>query len=741
MRLVVVSNRLPYTVKESEGRLKFKPSSGGLVTGVGAYLDSLKNSSENQDYLWVGWPGGAVSAGQREELKKKAVTEYASYPVFLSEKEMEDFYEGFCNKTIWPLFHYFPSYALYDESYWTQYKKVNQAFCDALMEVLKPDDVIWIHDYHLMLLPKLIKDRMPNASIGFFLHIPFPSYEIYRLLPRNWRREILEGLLGADLVGFHTQDYTQYFHRCVARILGHEQNMGRIYTEERIVRADTFPMGIDYKRFHEAAENPEVLKEKAGLRKAFSAEKIILSIDRLDYSKGIINRLKGYENFLERNAGWHKKAILSLILVPSRSGVEHYQQMKRQIDESVGKINGRFGCANWAPISYQYTSLPFNSIVALYAASDVALVTPLRDGMNLIAKEYVASKTNGKGVLILSEMAGAAKELCEAVIINPNHKEEIADALKEALEMPSEEQIRRNQVMQKRLECYDVIRWGRDYMSELSSVKEEQKTFETKLLNERLKETLIEDYGKAKNRLILLDYDGVLTPFTPSPDEAAPSKETLHTLNIIAKDPANKLVIISGRDRKTLGEWFEDTDIDIVAEHGVWIREKKEWTIAKPLSKEWKNKLQAILARYVDRVPGSFIEEKEYALAWHYRKADADLASIRAKELSDNLLSMTANIDLQVLQGNRVVEVRNAGINKGSAAIHYVANKDYEYILAIGDDWTDEDMFKALPSTAYTLKVGMNPSHARYNIHNCREVQRLLESLTRTDSSRTGEIN
>jgi trehalose 6-phosphate synthase/phosphatase len=272
--------------------------------------------------------------------------------------------------------------------------------------------------------------------------------------------------------------------------------------------------------------------------------------------------------------------------------------------------------------------------------------------------------------------------------------------------------------------------------------KEEQKTFETKLLNERLKETLIGDYMKAKKRLILLDYDGVLTPFTPAPEAAAPNKETLYLLDKLAKDPANELVIISGRDRKTLGEWFENIDIEIVAEHGVWIRGKnKEWAISRPLNKDWKNKLQTILARYVDRVPGSFIEEKEYALAWHYRKADVDLASLRAKELTDNLLSMTANIDLQVLQGNKVVEVRNAGINKGSAAIHYVANKEYDYIMAVGDDWTDEDMFKALPATAYTLKVGMNPSHARYNIHNCREVQKLLESLTRIDNSRPGEIN
>jgi trehalose 6-phosphate synthase/phosphatase len=730
MRLVIVSNRLPYTISERDGTLFFEKSAGGLATGLGSYLEQLGKTAKNCDYLWIGWPGMEVAEEKKANLTRISVEKHRCRPVYISEKQMEEFYEGFCNKTIWPLFHYFPLLTVYDEKYWNRYKEINQVFCDALMEVISPDDVIWIHDYHLMLLPGLIRERMPSAKIGFFLHIPFPTFEVYRLLPRTWRKDILEGLLGADLIGFHTQDYTQYFLRCVMRILGLDHSIGKIYNTDRTVRADTFPMGIEYKKFSGAAREPGTIKEKENLRKAFGNRKVILSIDRLDYSKGITNRLAGYEKFLEDNPAWHKKAVLCLNLVPSRTGVEHYQQMKRQIDEYIGRINGTFGSPDWTPISYSYSALSFESLSALYCISDVALVTPLRDGMNLVAKEYIASREKEKGVLILSEMAGAAKELGEAIIINPNHKEEIASAIKEALEMPTEEQIRRNRAMQERLQRYDVIRWAEDFLSELSLTKEEQRKFESNLLAENAKQAQIEEYNKASRRLLLLDYDGVLAPFSSDPQQAKPSEEVITVLKKLSSDIRNNVVIISGRDRKTLSEWFSGLEIGLVAEHGAFIREKTgEWTCARPLSTEWKPKVCAVLRRYIDRVPGSFIEEKEYSLAWHYRNADPEFASQRAKELTDNLLALTATIELQVLQGNKVVEVRTAGINKGIAALHFLGQERYDYTMAIGDDSTDEDMFKALPKTACTIKVGLNPSYSRYNLHNYREAQNFLKAM------------
>jgi trehalose 6-phosphate synthase/phosphatase len=732
MRILIVSNRLPFTVVEKDGKLRFKESAGGMVSGLSTYLDSLKNSSFTvSEYIWIGWSGITVEdRAIMENLKSRAFSEFHAFPVFLSKKSMEKFYHGFCNKTIWPLFHYFSPYAIYDEDYWLHYKRVNETFCDAVMDIIEPGDIVWIHDYHLMLLPKLIRKKMPDNPIGFFLHIPFPSFEIFRLLPRAWRIEILEGILEADLIGFHTHEYTQYFLRCALRILGFEHNMGKVMLYDHISRADTFPMGIHFQKFHDLADNPEVLKEKEKLDRILTGLKVILSIDRLDYTKGLINRLLSYELFLEKNKQWHRKVILILTVVPSRIGVEQYQQMKKDIDELVGRINGLFGRIGWTPILYQYRFLPFNSLITLYRVSDIALITPLRDGMNLIAKEYVATRKDKTGVLILSEMAGASKELGEAIIINPNNKEEIVDALKTALEMPTEEQIRRNHVMQSRLSRYDIIKWADDFIHELLSTREELIRFNAKLLANDIRTQLLQDLKKSRRRLIFLDYDGTLVPFDSNPQMAKPGEELLEILRNLCEDAKNEVILISGRDKETLQGWFGLSGINIVAEHGIWIKEKSEsWRIIKPLTSDWKVQILPILKMYVDRVPGAFIEEKEYSIAWHYRKADPEQGSAWAKELMDSLVNFTANIDVQVLHGSKAVEIKNAGVNKGAAGLLWISKKDFDFILAIGDDVTDEDIFRILPETAYSIKVGMTKSLARFNLHNHEEVIELLKQL------------
>jgi trehalose 6-phosphate synthase/phosphatase len=730
-RILIVSNRLPVTVELKEGRLEFQVSAGGLVSGLSAYLDTLKGSSfTSSDYVWVGWPGSVVPEKIKEELKTRALTEFHAYPVMLSERAMDKFYQGFCNKTIWPLFHYFPTYTVYDDDYWAQYRKVNQIFCDTVMEIARPGDLIWVQDYHLMLLPRLIRERMPHVPIGFFLHVPFPDYEIFRLLPGAWRREILQGFLGADLVGFHTHDYTQYFLRCVLRILGYEHNMGKIMLGDHMVKAETLPMGIDFRKFQQATTSPEVQKEK-GEFSTFTQSQVISSIDRLDYTKGILNRLRGYEAFLEKNPQWHGKVVLALVVVPSRIGVEHYQQMKRQIDELVGKINGRFGSISWTPILYQYRFLSFYPLVALYGISQVALVTPLRDGMNLIAKEYVASRPDRTGVLILSEMAGASKELGEAIIINPSNVEEIAEALKQALEMPEEEQIRRNRIMQTRLERYDVVRWANDFIQDLLSLKDEQKRMEARLLGLSAQSRLVQDFTQAQRRLLLLDYDGTLVPFAGLPQMAKPTEELIQLLRTLSQDPRTEIALVSGRDKETLQNWFGSLGLSLIAEHGAWIKEKnRDWKLIKPLTSDWKPQIFPILEMYADRLPGSFVEEKEFALVWHYRRADPESASLKAKELVDDLVNFTANIDVQILQGSKVVEVRCAGVNKGIAALHFVSQQTFDFILAVGDDWTDEDLFKALPETAYSIRVGLTQSYARFNLYSHVEVMKLLRGLT-----------
>jgi len=733
-RLVVVSNRLPFNVVVQDGELKYKESSGGLATGLAAYLDSIRLAgSQEQGYLWVGWPGNTVDAPFRQKLQIEALELFHSSPVFLSEEEMEHFYHGFCNKTIWPLFHYFPSYAVYREEYWQQYRKVSEIYCDALMEVLKPGDVVWIHDYHLMLLPSLLRARTATTPIGFFLHIPFPSFEVFRLLPVRWRQEILEGLLGADLLGFHTFDYTQHFLQSVLRILGYEHNLGQLSLPTHIAKVDTFPMGIDFRKFSTALQDPETNAERDRLRGSLADSRVILSVDRLDYSKGILHRLEGFETLFEMHPEFRARVVLVMIVVPSRVMVEQYEMMKRQIEEQVGKINGRFGTIGWTPVVYQYRYLSFQPLTALYSISDVALVTPLRDGMNLVAKEYVATRTDKSGVLVLSEMAGSASELGEAIIINPNNREEIAAALVEALEMPPEEQHRRMEIMQQRLQRYDLIQWANDFLGQLVGMREIQQTFLAKVLPPPTKNKIREEYHRSSRRLLLLDYDGTLVPFVQRPHQAAPSQEVLSLLRRLAEDPSNTVVLISGRDKDTVNRWFGPLPLHLAAEHGVWIREhNSDWKLLKQQTSNWKSSIRPLLEQYADRLPGASVEEKEFSLVWHYRAADPEQSRAVIGKLKDNLTAFTANIDLQIHQGNKIIEVRNAGFGKGDAALHWLTAGDFDFILAVGDDYTDEDLFRVLPPAAYSIRVGITSTHARFNVRDHRDVIRLLESLPET---------
>jgi len=721
-RLLIVSNRLPLSVEKRRGRLRFEASIGGLATALGAFYKSHPS-------IWIGWPGIELEKikGEEKDVETRLLSE-SCQPVFLSEQDVEDYYHGFCNKTIWPLFHYFPEYTVYSQDFWQAYKRVNEVFASAVAEVAEDGDIIWVHDYQLMLLPELIRDRLSKATIGFFLHIPFPSFEVFRLLP--WRQQILNGLLKADLIGFHTHDYVWHFLDSVHNLMGYEAAMGQITTADRIVKADIFPMGIDYKHYSRAAKDSKVQTEVSKFRARLGNCKIILSIDRLDYTKGIPKRLEGFSLFLEKHPEHREKLILVLVVVPSRTKVEHYAQLKKQVDELVGAINGKYGSIGWTPIWYLYRSLPFNSLIALYNMSDIGLVTPLRDGMNLIAKEYIATKTKGKGVLILSETAGAARELGEAIIINVNNPEEIAQALTEGLAMPKKEQIERNRIMQKRLRNYNVQRWAGEFIDRLLHTRRLQDEIEARGLIDEARSEFVSDFQKSQRRLLLLDYDGTLVPFAGTPEKAKPSGEVVRLLKKLAKDPKNEVVLISGRDKYTLKKWFGRLKIGLVAEHGAWTKEKgKGWEMIEALINDWKDEVRPALELCVDRTPGSFIEEKGFSLAWHYRKANPRLGALRARELTNDLLNLTANLNLQVLEGSRVVEVKSASVNKGRAALQWLSREDWDFILAIGDDLTDEDVFKVLPATAWSIKVRFSASAAKFNLGSPSEVSSLLKEL------------
>jgi len=720
-RLLIVSNRLPVSISKKKGNLNYVPSTGGLATGLSSFYQTFES-------LWIGWPGIITHKADEKQMITSRLKQDNMCPVFLSRSQIEKYYEGFSNKTIWPLFHYFTQYAIYDNHLWDAYRQVNHIFCDEVLKVARSDDIIWIHDYQLMLLPGLIREQLPDTTIGFFLHIPFPSYEMFRTLP--WRNDILNGVLGADLIGFHTYDYVRHFLSSLTRLLGLDNTLGKMLFEDRMIKIDSFPMGIDYQKFADGVKEISVINEIKKVQQQVHNQIVILSIDRLDYSKAITQRLKAYDLFLKENPQYRKKVILILVAVPSRSKVEHYRKLKEEVDELVGCINGEYGTIGWTPIGYLYRSLQFPTLSALYNLADIAMVTPFRDGMNLIAKEYLASKTDGSGVLILSEMAGASEELGEAIPINPNDIESIKRALEQAITMPEAEQIRRNREMQAKLKRYNVNRWAEDFIGSLLEMKQDQHKIVAKKMNAQTRSKLVADYHQAEKRLIFLDYDGTLVGFNKVPAKAIPDSELLTKIQAFTSSPKNEVVIISGRDKTTLDGWFGELNVSLAAEHGAWLRFKNSpWRTIEILDQAWKKDIYPILEWYVDRTPGALIEQKEFSLAWHYRKADPGLGELRARQLLDMLLYLTANLDLQVLEGSKVIEVKNLGINKGKAAQQWIAMDKWDFILAIGDDWTDEDLFKVIPPTGYSIKVGFASTTAKYNIKSVTEVRQLLNEF------------
>lgn len=726
-RLIIVSNRLPYHIEPDEaGGFELTQSVGGLVTG-------LSPLHQHHGNIWMGWADtpGELDEDQRKRLDDD-LADHGCIPVFLEEDDAEGYYEGFSNSAVWPLFHGFPQFVHFEEETWQAYVRVNEQFCEAVVKIVQPGDVIWVHDYHLMLLPSLLRAALPEASIGFFLHIPFPDYESFRILP--WRTEIIRGMMGADLIGFHAYDYVRHFLSSCRRIGGLENRNGTIMDENRMIQVDAFPMGIDYERYRRAALAPEARKN-AGLfadEKGQESRKIMLSVERLDYSKGIPNRLDAFDDFLDRHPEWQGHVVLVLVTVPSRENVASYQALKRQIDGLVGLINGKYATIDWTPIDYYYRSLPFKQLVSMYAASDVMLVTPLRDGMNLVCKEYLACHDGRDGVLVLSEMAGAAYELHEALCVNPFDHESMVEAIGHALTMPEEEQRRRNEPMQKRLARYTSEKWAHEFLEALADVKRRQEGMSAHLLGPTSSGRLLDAYHNAHHRVLLLDYDGTLMPFSGNPALVAPDEQLIDLLSQLGSTSKNEVVIVSGRDRETLSTWLGDLPVDLVAEHGVWFWSQtgRTWMLREPMNDQWKDYVRPILDDFVDRTPGAVLEEKDYSLAWHYRMCSEELSERRVIEIKNALADGLGDEGLSILDGNKVIEIKPLNIDKGHAAHHWFRDPDNDFIMAVGDDRTDEDIFEAAPDETWTIKIGSGPTAAKYALKNTVEMRDLLEAMT-----------
>jgi len=719
MGLFIISNRLPIKVSKSENEFIYERSEGGLTTGLGS-LDNYP------DKHWIGWPGMFADDTQDKKQILADLSEEKLHPVFLSEEQILNYYEGYSNSMIWPLCHYFYTYIQYETKFWDSYQEVNQLFCDEAVKLVKPGDMVWIQDYQLMLLPAMLREKIEGISIGYFHHIPFPSYELFRVLPE--RAEILKGLLGADLIGFHTHDYMRHFISAAYRVLGLESDLDEIHFEDRLVHVDAFPMGINYDLHYNAILDKMVLEKAHEFRKNFGSHKLVLSVDRLDYSKGIIHRLKGFAQFLENNPEYMGEVSLVMVIVPSRDNVDRYADLKTKIDETIGSINGLYSTLNWSPVYYFYRGFPFEELMALYHIANFALVTPLRDGMNLVAKEYVAVKRDEPGMLILSEMAGVAAELREAIIINPNNIDEIEEALLEALKMPEDVKKTRMEKMRKTLSKQTVNKWAHDFTTELASIKDINTLLQNKKISNDSVKEIQNLYKKATNRLIILDYDGTLVPIVKRPEMAIPDKQLIDILKLLAADKRNNIVISSGRDSEFLDKWFSGLNINLAAEHGAFFKEHGVWQENVRTKFPDDDELLEILQKTTDKTPGSRIEMKKTSIAWHYRNCDKWLAELRQQQLVNALMKPCTRLNLHIIRGKKVIEVKTVGVDKGIEATRLMSADIYDFIMAIGDDVTDEDMFHAMPPEALTIKVGSISDYARYSLSQL-DVVKFLNSL------------
>lgn len=718
---IIVSNRLPVSIKKGEHGLEVYPSAGGLATGLATFANKKNN-------LWIGWPGislDEITEDERLEITEKLAA-YNCRPVYLTKKQLDDFYTGYSNSLLWPFLHTLEADFRNEARLWRAYQEVNELFAEAVLSLSKPGSTIWVHDYQLLLLPRLLREHRPHDDIGFFLHIPFPAAEHFRTLKAA--PAIIRGMLGADLVGFHTKEYVQGFLDSCLLLTSAAPTKNGVALKERAVRVADFPLGIDYLKFSRANKTRAVRKEVRRLRRKYRRYKTILTVDRLDPTKGFLERLDAYRTLLKQEPAMRGKVKMIMLAIPSRGDVEAYKKLKTDVEKRVKNINRTFGTPRWQPIDYIYDNLPFEKFSALYQFADVAFVTPVKDGMNLVAKEYVASQGRRKGMLILSEKAGAAQELRDALLVDPANPRTLVAALSKAVTMPRRELKQRVKAMQQVLSANTVHTWANSFMKALRSPLLRQRTPH---LNTLRRLNLLRNYQSARSRLIIFDYDGVLTPFTGKPQEARPSKELLSSLQCIGKKPNTTLAIVSGRSKEDIGGWFSKLPATLAAEHGAVLRRKgnQTWKVLTTSPRPWKKEIMPLLQHEAEAAPGAFVEEKDYSLVWHYRNvAGVYYAQRGIARIKTALKPVLKRHGLKLFRGDMILEVKDPSLNKGEA-IKALLDKPYEFILALGDDFTDEDMFKALPRRAFTVKVGPGRTNARYRLKNVTEVQNLLRSM------------
>ncbi|KGN49325.1 probable alpha,alpha-trehalose-phosphate synthase [UDP-forming] 7 [Cucumis sativus] len=778
-RIIIVANQLPIKAKR-------RPDNKGwsFSWDEDSLLWQLKDGlPEDMEVLYVGSLRVDVDFCEQEDVSQLLLERFKCVPAFLPHDILSKFYHGFCKQQLWPLFHYMLPFSAthggrFDRSLWEAYVAANKIFSQRVIEVINPDDdFVWIHDYHLMVLPSFLRRRFTRLRMGFFLHSPFPSSEIYRTLPV--REEILKALLNADLIGFHTFDYARHFLSCCSRMLGLEYQSKRGYIGleyfGRTVGIKIMPVGIHMGQMESVLRLADKDWRVQELKRQFEGKVVLLGVDDMDIFKGVNLKLLAMEQMLRQHPKWQGRAVFVQIANPARGRGKDLEEIQDEIQECCQRINESFGQPNYEPIVFIDRPVSLVERAAYYTIAECVVVTAVRDGMNLTPYEYVvcrqgspgsdySSETNGpqKSMLVISEFMGCSPSLSGAIRVNPWNIESTAEALNEAISMAEAEKQLRHEKHYKYVSTHDVAYWSRSFFQDMERTCKDHFRrrcwgiglgfgFRVVALDPNFRklsiDAIVAAYSRSKRRAILLDYDGTVMPQTSI--DKTPSRQVISIIDSLCDDVRNTVFVVSGRGRESLGNWFSPCDkLGIAAEHGYFMRwsADKDWeNCGQGSDFGWIQIAEPVMKLYTEATDGSSIETKESGLVWHHQDADPDFGCSQAKELLDHLESVLANEPVAVKSGQFIVEVKPQGVSKGLVAEKIFtsmaeAGRRADFVLCIGDDRSDEDMFEIIGNAVssgslssntlvFACTVGQKPSKAKYYLDDTTEVINMLEAL------------
>nr|AWB09338.1 trehalose-6-phosphate synthase 2 [Tamarix hispida] len=787
-RIIIVANQLPI-------RAQRRPEGRGWIFSWddNSLLLQLKDGLGNDEIevFYVGCLKEDVHPCEQDEVSQILLETFKCVPTFVPPDLYTRFYHGFCKQQLWPLFHYMLPLSpdlggRFNRPLWQAYVSVNKIFADRIMEVINPeDDFVWIHDYHLMVLPTFLRKRFNRVKLGFFLHSPFPSSEIYKTLPI--REELLRAMLNSDLIGFHTFDYARHFLSCCSRMLGltYESKRGYIGLEYygRLVSIKILPVGIHMGQLQSVLSLAETETKVGELIKQYrdQGRTMLLGVDDMDIFKGITLKLLAMEQLLLQNPECQGRVVLVQIANPARGRGKDVKEIQEETDMTVKRINEKFGRPGYNPVVLIDEPLKFYERVAYYVVAECCLVTAVRDGMNLIPYEYIISRQGNKrldkvlgleplapkkSMLVVSEFIGCSPSLSGAIRVNPWNIDAVAEAMDCAIEMaPAEKQLR-HEKHYRYVSTHDVGYWAHSFLQDLERTCKDHSrrrcwgigfglSFRVVALDPNFRklamEHIVSSYKKTSTRAILLDYDGTLMP--QNSIDKSPSSKAVNILNSLCRDQSNVVFLVSARRRNTLDDWFHACEkLGIAAEHGYFLRPKRdaEWETCIPVvDTSWKQIAEPVMKLYTETTDGSTIEDRETALVWSYEDADPDFGSCQAKELLDHLESVLANEPVSVKSGQNLVEVKPQGVSKGLVAKRLLSimedrGMSPDFVLCVGDDRSDEDMFEEITSSmagapeaeVFACTVGRKPSKARYYLDDTVDIVRMLHGLASVSDQR-----